>query len=93
MSHGRSGAAPSDPGNGHRAIIRDARGSGAVTHNGEIIATKLGWVREFNQTISVDPISVHTYRLSDLAIGAVEVRNNLWFMDINGSFHDYYQCH
>jgi len=63
-------------------------GSGAIAHNDEIIATKLGWAREFNSTVSVDPInSSYIPRSGDLIVATVaEVRNNLWFMNINGSF-------
>ena len=90
MSQGRSGAEQRlvTPGMAIGPLSGMRVGSGAVTHNGEIIATKLGWVREFNGTISVDPISSpYLPRSGDLVIGTVaEVRNNLWFMDINGSF-------
>ena len=63
-------------------------GSGAVAQNEEIIATKLGWAREINDTVSVDPInSSYIPRSGDLVVATVaEVRNNLWFMDINGAF-------
>ena len=63
-------------------------GSGAIAQNQEIIATKLGWAREINDTISVDPInSSYIPRSGDLVVATVaEVRNNLWFMDINGAF-------
>ena len=53
----RSGAEqPSDPRNDHWVIVRMRVGSGAISQNDEIIATKLGWVRESNGTVSVDPI-------------------------------------
>ena len=60
-------------------------GSGAVAQNEEIIATKLGWAREINDTVSVDPInSSYIPRSGDLVVATVaEVRNNLWFMDSN----------
>ena len=63
-------------------------GSGAIALNDEIIATKLGWAREFNGTVSVDPInSSYIPRSGDLIVATVaEVRNNLWFMNINGAF-------
>ena len=63
-------------------------GSGTVVQNEEIIATKLGWAREINDTISVDPInSSYIPRSGDLVVATVaEVRNNLWFMNINGAF-------
>jgi exosome complex component RRP4 len=63
-------------------------GSGALAHNDTIIATRLGWVREINNTVSVDPInSAYMPRSGDLIVATVaEVRNNLWFMNINGPF-------
>jgi len=63
-------------------------GSGALAQNEEIIATRLGWVRELNDTVSVDPInSTYMPRSGDLIIAIVaEVRNNLWFMNVNGPF-------
>ena len=53
-----------------------------------IIATRLGWTKEFNNTVSVDPInSAYMPRSGDLIVAVVaEVRNNLWFMNINGPF-------
>ena len=63
-------------------------GSGALAQNDTIIATRLGWVKEFNNTVSVDPInSAYMPRSGDLIVATVaEVRNNLWFMNINGPF-------
>ena len=54
-----------------------------------IIATKVGWVKENNGVTSVDPISsAYMPRSGDLVIGIVEsVRNNLWFADVNGPFN------
>ena len=90
MSQGRSGAEQRlvTPGMAIGPLSGMRVGSGAIIHNDEIIATKLGWVREFNGTISVDPInSPYLPRSGDLVIATVaEVRNNLWFMNINGSF-------
>ena len=90
MSQGLSGAEQRlvTPGMTIGSLTGMRVGSGAIVHNDEIIATKLGWVRENNGTISVDPInSPYIPRSGDLVIGNVaEVRNNLWFMDINGSF-------
>ena len=90
MSQGLSGAEQRlvTPGMAIGSLTGMRVGSGAIVHNDEIIATKLGWVRENNGTISVDPInSPYIPRSGDLVIGNVaEVRNNLWFMDINGSF-------
>ena len=63
-------------------------GSGAIAQNDTIIATRLGWAKEFNNTVSVDPInSAYMPRSGDLIVAVVaEVRNNLWFMNINGPF-------
>ncbi|MDP6234661.1 MAG: hypothetical protein QF364_02330 [Candidatus Poseidoniaceae archaeon] len=63
-------------------------GSGALAQNDTIIATRLGWVKELNNTVSVDPInSAYMPRSGDLIVATVaEVRNNLWFMNINGPF-------
>ena len=47
-------------------------GSGAIALNDEIIATKLGWAREFNGTVSVDPInSSYIPRSGDLIVATV----------------------
>ena len=90
MSQGRSGAEQRlvTPGMTIGSLSGMRVGSGAISQNDKIIATKLGWVRELNGTISVDPISSpYLPRSGDLVIATVaEVRNNLWFMDINGSF-------
>jgi len=90
MSQGRSGAEQRlvTPGMAIGPLAGMRVGSGAIVHKDEIYATKLGWIRENNGTISVDPInSSYIPRSGDLIIGNVaEVRNNLWFMNINGSF-------
>ena len=90
MSQGRSGAEQRlvTPGMTIGSLSGMRVGSGAISQNDEIIATKLGWVRELNGTVSVDPInSPYLPRSGDLVVAHVaEVRNNLWFMDINGSF-------
>ena len=90
MSQGRSGAEQRlvTPGMAIGPLTGMRVGSGAMSHNDEIIATKVGWVREINGTISVAPInSPYLPRSGDLVIGTVaEVRNNLWFLNINGSF-------
>ncbi len=58
-------------------------GSGALAQNDTIIATRLGWVKQLNNTVSVDPInSAYMPRSGDLIVATVaEVRNNLWFMN------------
>ncbi len=90
MSNGQNGAelrlvTPGmaiGPSSGMRA------GSGALAQNDTIIATRLGWVKELNNTVSVDPInSAYMPRSGDLIVATVaEVRNNLWFMNVNGPF-------
>jgi len=64
-------------------------GIGTLSQGERMIATRLGWVRENNDTISVDPInSRYTPRSGDLVIGVIEaVRNNLWFADVLGPFN------
>jgi exosome complex component RRP4 len=63
-------------------------GSGIVTAEESMIATQLGWLREQNNTVSIDPINAaYMPRSGDLVVATVaEVRNNLWFMNINGAF-------
>ena len=63
-------------------------GSGAIAQNEEFIATRLGWLNEQNDVVSVRPInSAYMPRSGDLIVGVVaEVRNNLWFFDVNGPF-------
>ena len=63
-------------------------GSGIIAAEESFIATQLGWLREQNNTVSIDPINAaYMPRSGDLVVGIVaEVRNNLWFLDINGSF-------
>ena len=70
------------PSSGKRA------GSGMIAENNEFIATRVGWLNELNNVVSVQPInSAYMPRSGDLIIGFVaEVRNNLWFFDVNGPF-------
>ena len=64
-------------------------GTGTLIMGDNIIATKVGWIKENNGVTSVDPIhSAYMPRSGDLVIGVVEsVRNNLWFADVNGPFN------
>ena len=64
-------------------------GTGTLIVGDNIIATKVGWVKENNGVTSVDPIhSAYMPRSGDLVIGVIEsVRNNLWFADVNGPFN------
>ena len=59
-----------------------------IAENNEFIATRVGWLNEQNNVVSVQPInSAYMPRSGDLIIGFVaEVRNNLWFFDVNGPF-------
>ena len=61
-------------------------GSGTIAENNEFIATRVGWLNEQNDVVSVLPInSAYMPRPGDLVIGFVaEVRNNLWFFNVNG---------
>ena len=70
------------PSSGKRA------GSGMIAENNEFIATRVGWLHEQNNVVSVSPInSAYMPRSGDLIVGFVaEVRNNLWFFDVNGPF-------
>jgi exosome complex component RRP4 len=90
MSQGQTGAEQRlvTPGMAVGPSTGKRAGSGIVAANDTFIATQLGWLRERNATVSVDPINAaYMPRSGDLIVGTVaEVRNNLWFMDINGSF-------
>ena len=90
MSQGQSGAEQRlvTPGMAVGPSTGKRAGSGVVAANDTFIATQLGWLRERNSTVSVDPINAaYMTRSGDLVVATVaEVRNNLWFMDINGSF-------
>ena len=90
MSQGQTGAELRlvTPGMAIGPLSGKRVGSGALAQNEQIIATRLGWVRELNDTVSVDPInSTYMPRSGDLIIAIVaEVRNNLWFMNVNGPF-------
>lgn len=90
MSQGQTGAEQRlvTPGMAVGPSAGKRAGSGIIAANESFIATQLGWLKENNNTISVDPIhAAYMPRSGDLIVGVVaEVRNNLWFMDINGSF-------
>ncbi len=64
-------------------------GTGTFADGEEIIATKLGWLRDYEGVISVDAVNTfYLPRSGDLVLGIVEsVRNNLWFAEINGAFN------
>ena len=90
MSEGRSGAEQRlvTPGMVIGPSTGKHAGSGAIAQNEEFIATRLGWLNEQNDVVSVRPInSAYMPRSGDLIVATVaEVRNNLWFMNINGPF-------
>ena len=91
MSGGQKGAELRlvTPGEAIGASSGGRVGSGAIIQGKEIIATKLGWVKQKNGVTSVDPInSTYMPRSGDLVIGVIEsVRNNLWFAEVNGPFN------
>lgn len=64
-------------------------GTGTLKQGNDIISTKLGWAKENNGVVFVDPIySAYLPRSGDLVVGIIEsVRNNLWFADVNGPFN------
>jgi len=64
-------------------------GTGTLKQGQDIISTKLGWVKENNGVLFVEPIhSSYLPRSGDLVIGIIEsVRNNLWFAEVNGPFN------
>ncbi len=64
-------------------------GHGVLVTEEGLISTNAGVVRQNGSTIRVEPYySRYTPRPSDLIIGVVEsVRNNLWFVDIDGPFN------
>ena len=90
MSQGQTGAEQRlvTPGMAVGPSTGKRAGSGIIAAEEQFIATQLGWLKERNNTVSIDPIhAAYMPRSGDLVVGIVaEVRNNLWFMDINGSF-------
>ena len=90
MSQGQNGAELRlvTPGSAIGPVSGRRVGTGALIQGDEIIATRVGHVRERHGTVSVDPVaSCYMPRSGDLVIGTViEARSNLWFLDINGPF-------
>lgn len=90
MSQGQSGAEQRlvTPGMAVGPSTGKRAGSGIIAAEETLIATQVGWLKELNNTVSVDPIHTsYMPRSGDLIVAIVaEVRNNLWFMDINGAF-------
>lgn len=64
-------------------------GHGIRRINGELVAMRMGTLREDGKTISVDPLSSrYVPRAGDLVVGYVEgMTNNIWFLDIGASFN------
>ena len=91
MSGAKSGAEPRlvTPGEVIETSLEMRSGVGITYENNQYISTRIGWLRENNGTLSVDPIQgSYMPRSGDLVIGYIEaVRNNLWFAEINGAFN------
>ena len=64
-------------------------GHGIRRINGELVAMRMGTLREDGKTMSVDPLSSrYVPRAGDLVVGYVEgMTNNIWFLDIGASFN------
>ena len=77
------------PGEAIRASSESEQEQVPLVMGDNIIATKVGWLKENNGVTSVEPIaSAYMPRSGDLVLGIVEsVRNNLWFADVNGPFN------
>jgi len=64
-------------------------GSGVLRRGENLIATRLGRVRNNGETLYIEPTNTTNMpRSGDLVIGYVEaVQNNLWFLDVAGPFN------
>ena len=64
-------------------------GHGIRQINGELVAMRMGTLRENGKTISIEPLSSrYVPRAGDLVVGFVEgMTNNIWFLDIGASFN------
>ena len=64
-------------------------GHGVVNIDGNMIATKLGYLKESNGEVSITPVHTAYFpRPGDLVIGVVEgMRANIWFIDLNAPFN------
>ena len=80
MSQGQTGAEQRlvTPGMAVGPSTGKRAGSGIIATEDTFIATQLGWLRELNNTVSIDPINAaYMPRSGDLVVGIVaEVRNN-----------------
>ena len=90
MSNGQGGAEQRlvTPGEALGSSSGLRNGTGVINKDGELIATKLGFTKILNNTISISPThSAYMPQSGDYIIGhVVEVRSNLWFIDIRGPF-------
>jgi len=77
------------PGDSLGEIGERRAGHGVLRRNGELIATRLGHLREKDGELSVNPVHTsYTPRPGDLIVGYVEgMRSNIWFIDIGGPFN------
>ena len=77
------------PGEAIGASSGKRAGTGTIISGDSIISTKLGWAKENNNVLFVDPIfAKYLPRSGDLVIGIIEsVRNNLWFAEVNAPFN------
>ena len=77
------------PGEAIGASSGKRAGTGTIISGDSIISTKLGWAKENNDVLFVDPIfAKYLPRSGDLVIGIIEsVRNNLWFAEVNAPFN------
>ena len=64
-------------------------GHGIRRINGEMVAMRMGNLRENGNVVSIDPLSSrYVPRAGDLVVGFVEgMTNNIWFLDIGASFN------
>ena len=64
-------------------------GHGIRRIDGELVAMRMGTLRDNGNTVSVDPLSSrYVPKAGDLVVAYVEgMTNNIWFMDIGASFN------
>ena len=76
---------------GERSGVHDGAeaGHGVRRINGELVAMRMGNLRENGNVVSIDPLSSrYVPRAGDLVVGLVEgMTNNIWFLDIGASFN------
>ena len=91
-SDGRPSAASGSlviPGDKISSDKSDRLGHGVIKLNGELIATKLGYLVEKSGEISIIPVHTAYFpRPGDLVIGYIEgMKSNIWFIDLNAPFN------